>query len=132
MITNFKIYELKKDFKYNTQNKEQIVTKSGLESTYIDFFEENKIPWSYEEVALETIKKDGFHVPDFIIEIDKKKIMLEVKGNFYRQEIKEYLGNKVQAAINYSLINNMQYVLTTIKNPNLEYNFIEKSLINKK
>ena len=115
---------------YNTQGKPFVVTKSGLEARYIEYFESNKILWAYESVILETLDKTGFHVPDFIINTPDGLIMLEVKGSFYRQEINAYLSNKVQAAINYCYQNNMRYVLTTAS-PH-QHNFLVKNLIDTK
>ncbi len=98
---------------YNTQGKSCVVTKSGLEADYINFFEQNNIPWSYEAVVLETIKKDGFHIPDFLIEYEDQTIMVEAKGSFYRQEVVEYFNNKVAAAVAYCKSNGIRYILTT-------------------
>jgi hypothetical protein len=121
--------ERKQGFKCNTQGKEFVITRSGLEGVYIDFFEENNIPWEYESCIIETIKKDGFHIPDFLIEINSMPIMLEVKGNFYRQEIAEYFQNKVEAAKKYCQQRNIRYVLTTCQKPDLTMQFLELAMV---
>lgn len=113
---------------HNTQGKSYVITKSGLEAKYIEFFEDNCIPWSYESVVLETIKKDGFHIPDFLIEYANQSIMIETKGSFYRQEITEYFNNKVAAAINYCNMHDIRYILTT-NGPN---NFLDQCLVDTK
>ena len=119
----------KSNFLYNTADQQEVITKSGLESCYIDFFETYHIPWEYETLRLETIDKKGFHTPDFIINFNDKRYILETKGNFYRQEIAEYLSNKVAAVQIYAKQNDMYYVLTTIQKPNIKGNFIEEALI---
>ena len=103
---------LKTDFKYNTQNLDKIITRSGLESDYIDYFEKNAIPWSYEKHVIETVRHDGFHIPDFEIFYNTEKILLEVKGTFYRHDKEDYIANKVMAAMSFAKENNMRYILT--------------------
>jgi hypothetical protein len=121
--------EKKQGFKCNTQGKEFVITRSGLEGVYIDFFEANNIPWAYESCIIETIKKDGFHIPDFLIEVNGLPIMLEVKGNFYRQEITEYFQNKVEAAKKYCQQRNIRYVLTTCQKPDPNMQFLELAMV---
>jgi len=85
---------LLKNFKYNQQ--ESVFFKSGLELEYIEYFEKNSINWEYEPISLLTVRRTGFYIPDFIIQYNNRKIMLEVKGNFYRQNKEDYLLNKIQ------------------------------------
>lgn len=94
--------DLRENFLYNTQGLTRIITRSGWETEYIDYFESNQIPWAYEKYVIETLKKDGFHIPDFEIEINGEIILLEVKGSFYNQDREEYLSNKVGAAIQFA------------------------------
>lgn len=121
--------ELLSNFKYNTKQQESVFTKSGLEKQYITFFEDNHIPWEYETIVLETINKSGFYIPDFLIKFQNNTILLETKGSFYRQNIIEYINNKVQAGINFCKEHGYVYVLTQ-KNPDINGNFIKYSLIN--
>lgn len=118
-------------FKYNTKNQTEIFVKSGLEKKYVEFFERNKIYWEYETLFLENTDKSGFHVPDFLVELDGTKCILELKGSFYRQPFEEYYSKKILSAINYAKNNNWNYILTQ-KNPDMRYTFITKSLINLK
>ena len=107
-------------FKHNSKNQTSVVTKSGLEARWIEFFEERQIPWCYEPVVIPTIKNDGFHIPDFVIVVNGRTYLLEAKGSFYRQEINDYFSNKVEAAKAFARSNNMSYVLTQ-KQPSLEF-----------
>ena len=119
------------NFKYNIDGIDSVFTKSGLEKSYINFFEENEIPWSYEPFILETKYKDGFHIPDFFIKLDGEEIVLEVKGGFFRQNIQEYYPNKILSAIEFCKQHNYRYILTK-KRPTLDFSFITKSLIDTK
>lgn len=103
---------LKTDFKYNFNQQARVITRSGLESDYIDYFEKNEIPWAYEPYVIETMDKSGFHVPDFHIKMNEEDILLEVKGGFFNQEKEHYIKNKVAAAMNYAKSNGMRYILT--------------------
>jgi hypothetical protein len=107
-------------FKYNTKGQTHVMTRSGLEAKWILFFEEHAIPWCYEPFVLSNIHNDGFHIPDFLIEVEGRQIILEVKGSFYRQDIPEYFANKVEAAKRFAKENNMMYVLTQ-KQPSLDF-----------
>ena len=89
--------------KFNTQRKTSVVTRSEAEEKYINLFEKNKIPWSYEELRIETIMKDGFYKPDFIINHKGQKYLIEVKGkNWYRQDKDTYIKNRCYAAHKYA------------------------------
>jgi hypothetical protein len=115
-------------FKFNTGNQESVFLKSGLEQKYVEFFEKMKIPWCYELIKIETTDCSGFYIPDFLIEIGGKQIVLEVKGDFYNQPYNEYYQNKILAGIKFCKIHNYRYVLTQ-KNPDVQYNFLTSALI---
>lgn len=115
---------------YNTQGKASVVTKSGMEAKYILLFESCGWKWSYESVVINNTSNDGFHVPDFIVEINGTRYMIETKGNFYRQPVEEYLENKVKAAIKYCDEHNLIYILTDVNKPKSDLMFIENALIN--
>lgn len=114
-------------FKYNKIQK-KVFVKSGLEKEYIEFFEDNGIEWEYETLVIETKNKDGFYIPDFIITLDNRRIILETKGSFYRTNIDEYIDNKVGGALIYCKENGYDYVLTQ-KKPDKELKFIEHALV---
>ena len=119
----------KESLKFNTQNLPYVVTKSGLESQYIDFFEQNGYPWSYEYVIVPTKDGSGHHVPDFIVDIEGVRYMIETKGNFYGEDVDRYIENKVFAAIDYCLENDIVYVLTMCSNPKPDMNFIKEAYL---
>jgi hypothetical protein len=118
------------NFKYNTKQK-SIVTSSGLESEYVKFFEENGIEWEYEPFAIRSIDNDSFYIPDFLIKISDEYILLEVKGAFYRQEVVEYLRNKIGAGIRFAKERGYRFILTQCQ-PKDDFTFITKSMINEK
>jgi len=107
--------ELLSGFIYNTKKQDSVFTRSGLEKEWIIFFESNKIPWCYEPFVIESVKKDSFHLPDFLIEINGSKILLEAKGGFYNQNITDYIENKVAAAMKFAAENGLSYILTQQK-----------------
>lgn len=124
-------HELLANFNYNSKRQKQIYIRSGLEKEYIRFFEENKILWEYETVRIETMNKDGFHIPDFLIFLNNEYILLEVKGSFYKQPYCDYYANKILAALDYCNKNNTRYILTQ-KYPDSNLNFIKNALIDSK
>lgn len=124
-------HELLNNFHYNNKHQQQIYVRSGLEKEYVRFFETNKILWEYETIRIETIHKDGFHIPDFLIFLNNECILLEVKGSFYKQPYDEYYANKILAAIQYCNKNNIRYILTQ-KYPDASFDFIKNSLIDSK
>jgi Fe-S-cluster containining protein len=124
-------HEILTGFKFNRKLQENIYVKSGFEKSFIEFFEETGIWWEYETIRIETINKDGFHIPDFLIEIDSELILFETKGGFYNQPLQDYYENKILAAMNYSKENGLRYILTQ-KNPDKDFNFIKNALIDSK
>lgn len=118
------------NLRMNISKLETVQTKSGMEAKYIRFFETNQIPWDYETIIVMNMDASGFHVPDFIIKYNGETIMLETKGDFFRQEETWYIANKVQAAINYCFENGYRYVMTMKDIPKL--NFLETATINVK
>lgn len=75
------------------------------------------------------VRKDGFYLPDFLIKLNGKQILIEVKGNFYRQDVPDYIANKIAAGIKYAKEKGYQFILTFDK-PDKEYKFIENAFIN--
>ena len=114
-------------FKHN-KKQESIFVKSGLEKEYVEFFETEGFEWEYETIIIETLKKDGFYVPDFLVKIENRTIILEAKGSFYRSNIQDYIENKVKAAQEYCKEHGYEYVLTQ-KRPDKQLNFIKYALI---
>lgn len=90
------------DLKYNTQGKTTVRTRSGLEAKFIEVFEKLGIPWSFEELRIPTTDYSGLYVPDFVIEYEGKKYIVEAKGSFYRQDKDKYIANKVMAGAKYA------------------------------
>ena len=92
----------KTDLKYNMRNMTYVKTRSSYESNYIDFFESNGIKWDYEPFRL-SIENEFYvsYTPDFIIEYDNKKYMLEVKGYILDSELSMYLKYKINYAYFY-------------------------------
>lgn len=87
---------------YNTQGLTAIRTRSGLETDFIQFFEKYKIKWSYEELRILTLDGSGFYVPDFIIDVNGQKYIIEAKGSFYRQDKEVYIKNKIGAGVKFA------------------------------
>lgn len=85
-------------FKYNLDFQEDITTRSGWESYMVEFFEENHIWWSYEKIIIKT-GEHTFHIPDFMVLINNERIVLEIKGSFYRTTCEEYFKNKIYPTI---------------------------------
>jgi len=77
--------------KYNIRGLTSVYTKSSYETNYINYFEKNQIPWDYE---FEKFKLDTCsYTPDFLIEYDKKKYIIETKGFLLNEE--SYFENKI-------------------------------------
>lgn len=100
--SEFFIRVLFEDLKYNSQGKTTVRTRSRLEAEYIKVFEQNGVPWSYEELRLITINKTGVYIPDFIIQYEGQTYIVEVKGNFYGVDKETYFAEKLMAAAEYA------------------------------
>lgn len=116
------------NFKYNAAGQKSVVTRSGLEAVYINYFENNAIPWEYETLILNNTDNSGFHTPDFIITYENQKMIVETKGDFFRQDFDDYLEKNIKACFTYCKEHNMKYVLTTVENPEKK-SFLEHALI---
>ncbi len=90
-------------------NKTIIRYRSSWELKTIEFLELNEIKYSYESFYIQ--KEDGtLYLPDFLIEYEGKKILLEIKGFIrgLKGNINEEM--KIKAAKKYCEKNNIKYV----------------------
>lgn len=93
----------------NCLNKTILRYRSSWELKTIEFLEINEIKYSYESFYIQ--KEDGtFYLPDFLIEYENKKILLEIKGFIRGQKGKINEEMKIKAAKKYCKENNIKYV----------------------
>jgi restriction endonuclease len=91
------------------KNKTIIKYRSSWELRSIEFLEINKIYYEYESFYIPRI--DGkVYLPDFLIEIDKQLILLEIKGFIRGISGKHNEKIKIDSAKKFCEQNNMQYV----------------------
>ena len=114
------------DLKYNSQNLSQITFRSGWEYDLAVIFEKEKIEWSFEELNIISIDGKSFYIPDFIINLNGKKTIIEVKGGFFNQDKEYYLANKIRAGVNYAEEHNYNfYMLYKKPDSNFKNNLID-------
>jgi hypothetical protein len=93
----------------NCLNKTIIRYRSSWEIKTIEFLELNDIKYSYEPFYIQ--KKDGtLYLPDFLIQYEGKKILLEIKGFVRGLKGKINEEMKIEAAEKYCEENNIKYV----------------------
>ena len=93
----------------NCLNKTIIRYRSSWELKTIEFLEFNNIKYSYELFYI--TKEDGtLYLPDFLIEIDGQKILLEIKGFIRGVKGKLNEDMKIRAAKKYCEEYNIRYV----------------------
>jgi hypothetical protein len=93
----------------NCLNKTIIRYRSSWELKTIEFLELNEIKYSYESFYIQ--KEDGtLYLPDFLIEYEEQKILLEIKGFIRGKKGKINEEMKIKAAKKYCKENNIKYV----------------------
>lgn len=93
----------------NCLNKTIIRYRSSWELKTIEFLELNEIKYNYESFYIQ--KEDGtLYLPDFLIEYEGKKILLEIKGFIRGLKGKINEEMKIKAAKKYCKENNIKYV----------------------
>jgi len=121
-------YKLKNNWKcgeYIRKNGEKEWYDSSFELNKMIEFEENCIIWTKKhKIRIPYINEKGlntFYVPDFFIEINNIKSIVETKGYIKENDIL-----KVKAGIDYCKINNYNYLfyLGSYNNLNLELSYI--------
>lgn len=91
------------------RNKTLLKYRSSWELTTIEFLEKNEISYEYESFFI--LKKDGSHyIPDFLIYLNNKTVLLEIKGFIRGKKGKEKEALKQEAAIEYCKENNLEYI----------------------
>ena len=100
------------DLKFNSQGKTTVRTRGGLEADYISLFEDEGVPWSFEELRIPTISNDSIYIPDFVICYKEETFIVEAKGNFYRQDKDTYIAEKVMAGVRYAEERGWKYCMT--------------------
>ena len=103
-----------------------MICRSKYERDWINYFEKNKIKWDYEPIIINCDK--GTYCPDFLIELDDIKYLIEVKGTMYGYP-DNYLTNKISSAIEYSKDNNYKFVFILNEKVNKE-NIINNIITN--
>lgn len=103
--------------KYNMKVS-TLYCRSSYEKQWIRFFEKNKIAWQYEPFTING-KNRGTYTPDFIIDLEGKKVVLEVKGTMYGYP-EDYMDNKINACREYCKNKNYRFLYILNKKPNLE------------
>lgn len=104
----------------NCLNKTIIKYRSSWEELSISFLEKNNIKYYYEPFYIE--KEDGtFYLPDFLLEYNGEKILLEIKGFIRGQSGKKNEELKKRAGLKYCEENGMRFVYLTKILDNLEY-----------
>lgn len=89
------------NLKYNVRGITSVLTRSKLESKYIELFEEVGAKWDYEWIRVPK-RTVGTYSPDFYLEYGDKKYMIEVKGDWYHNDKDEYYKNCIGPAIEYA------------------------------
>lgn len=97
------IREEKFNLKNNIRQLTYVKTRSSYESNYIDFFEKNNIRWDYEPFRI-MIYNEYYvsYTPDFVIEYDNKKYLIEVKGYLLENNKDTYLKYKINPAYEFA------------------------------
>lgn len=94
-------------------NRTEITTRSFWESSFVkDFLEKNKIYYKYEAFYIEN------YLPDFIVEFDGKKYIIEIKGTIYSDKIKKLEQDFINArnsGFNFIIINTPYFKSWDIK-----------------
>jgi hypothetical protein len=93
----------------NCLNKTIVRYRSSWELKTIEFLELNGIKYSYESFYIQ--KEDGtLYLPDFLIEYEGHKILLEIKGFIRGEKGKINEEMKIKAAKKYCSENNIKYI----------------------
>jgi hypothetical protein len=93
----------------NCLNKTIIRYRSSWELKTIEFLELNGVKYSYELFHIQ--KEDGtLYLPDFLIEYEGRRILLEIKGFIRGKKGKINEEMKIKAAEKYCRENNIKYV----------------------
>lgn len=106
------------NLKYN-KKVTALYCRSVLEHQWISFFEKNKIQWEYEPFTVNG-KYKGTYTPDFLIEWNSYKIVIEVKGTLYGYP-EDYIENKLEGCKEYCKTKNYKFLFILNKKPNIKH-----------
>lgn len=112
--------------KYNIDGVAEVLTRSGTEATYIELFEKLGVLWRYEPFRIPK-EAGGYYKPDFFIVYNDRKIILEVKGNYYRTTKEEFVKVKGTPASNFAKERGWEYCISTVGNPRT-MDFLDEAL----
>lgn len=116
-----------KDLKLNSSGVTAVFTRSSYETNFINFFEKEKQRWSYESIMIRSIDRLHHYIPDFYIERDGVKYIIEVKGSLFFNG-PDYVQNKLLAGFRYARERGMRFVLTFESSPK-NWDFLAKDEI---
>lgn len=118
---------LLENLKYNLSSVTAIYTKSSYETNYIKYFEKHKIKWSYEPENFQL--DDCKYKPDFLVEYQGKKYIIEVKGWLVDESV--YFNKKIYPLIKILKGRGIKLLFSYQSCPEEDFNqFIEKNGVN--
>lgn len=104
------------DLKHNTKVT-SLICKSKYEESWIKFFEKNNIKWEYEPFTVAG-KIRGTYTPDFLLEYNSRKVIMEVKGTLYGYPT-DYMENKIEGCREYCQQRGYVFLFILNKKPSL-------------
>jgi hypothetical protein len=113
------------DLKFNMRGITTVLTRSKLESQYIELFESLSLQWDYEWVTLPKVDNSGVYHPDFLLKFGNETYIIEVKGDWYHSDKDDYFANKIGAAVNYA--NEHKYLVCVSYIRPRDMSFLEKA-----
>lgn len=99
--------------KYYKDGNELIVRSHGEKRFVEAFLERLGLPYQYECMSIET--DQGIYLPDFLVDVDEKVIVIEIKGTIYTDKIRKTISgaNKViEKGYDYYFIQKKQHFST--------------------
>jgi len=130
-VTNFKATTIH-NLSYNMSGARSMYVRSGYEARYVRLFERMHIPWEYEKITILSLSKAHHYTPDFYIEYGGNKYIIEVKGSmtFYTEtEAKEYLEDKIAAAVDFCKNRGWHFILTFTAKPSSDMSFLLDEIV---
>lgn len=94
---------LVQNLKFNLRGLTSVLTKSSYETNFIKYFEKNSVMWDYEPIRIEL--DVGSYTPDFVIDHNDEKYIIEVKGYLPDEDKISYLTRKINSGYDYANAN---------------------------
>lgn len=91
------------------KNRSKIHFKSSLERDFIIMLESINQTYEYESLLIDKIN-GGIYIPDFVLEIDNEKYIIELKGFVRGDEGKKSEKEKIKSAVKFILNKAYKYI----------------------